>query len=102
MIACVIEKALGGAKKGGSTGIDAVYRYAAPVTEGGLVIMDTPGYDPDADAAAGQIAGGVNLIAFTTGWGSCLGSYPAPTIKLASNTPTYRARKGIWTSTAAP
>lgn len=62
--------------------------------------MDTPGYDPD--AAAGQIAGGVNLIAFTTGWGSRFGSYPAPTIKLASNTATYRARKGIWTSTAAP
>jgi altronate hydrolase len=51
------------------------------------VIMDTPGYDPV--AATGQIAGGANLICFTTGRGSCFGSYPAPTVKIASNTPMY-------------
>jgi altronate hydrolase len=49
--------------------------------------MDTPGYDPV--SATGQIAGGANLICFTTGRGSCFGSYPSPTIKLASNTPMY-------------
>lgn len=54
--------------------------------------MDTPGYDPV--AATGQIAGGANLIAFTTGRGSCFGSYPAPTIKLASNTPMYTKMLG--------
>ncbi len=91
-LANVIEKALGGAKKGGSTGIEAVYRYAERVTERGLVIMDTPGYDPV--AATGQIAGGANLICFTTGRGSCFGSYPAPTIKLATNTPMYRRMAG--------
>ncbi|MCA0872770.1 altronate dehydratase family protein [Seohaeicola saemankumensis] len=87
-LANVIEKSLGGAKKGGATGIEAVYRYAEPVTRRGLVIMDTPGYDPV--AATGQIAGGANLITFTTGRGSCFGSYPTPTIKLASNTPMYQ------------
>jgi altronate hydrolase len=87
-LANVIEKSLGGAKKGGSSGIMEVYKYAEPVTERGLVLMDTPGYDPV--SATGQIAGGANLICFTTGRGSCFGSFPAPTIKLATNTPMYR------------
>jgi altronate hydrolase len=91
-LANIIEKALGGAKKGGSTGINEVYRYAEPVTEHGLVIMDTPGYDPV--SATGQIAGGANLVCFTTGRGSCFGSFPAPTIKLATNTPMYTRMTG--------
>ena len=91
-LANVIEKALGGARKGGATGIEAVYRYAEAVTARGLVIMDTPGYDPV--AATGQIAGGANLICFTTGRGSCFGSYPAPTIKLASNSAMYQQMEG--------
>lgn len=91
-LANIIEKALGGSKKGGSSGINAVYRYAEPVTEHGLVIMDTPGYDPV--SATGQIAGGANLICFTTGRGSCFGSFPAPTVKLATNTPMYRRMTG--------
>ena len=49
--------------------------------------MDTPGFDPC--SATGQIAGGANLIAFTTGRGSCFGAKPAPSIKLATNTPMY-------------
>lgn len=91
-LANVIEKSLGGSKKGGSTGIEAVYEYAEPLTARGLVIMDTPGYDPV--SATGQIAGGANLICFTTGRGSCFGSVPAPTIKLASNTPMYERMQG--------
>ena len=55
--------------------------------EHGLVFMDTPGLDPV--AATGQIAGGANMIIFTTGRGSCFGSVPAPTMKLASNSPMY-------------
>lgn len=86
-LANVLEKSLGGAKKGGTTGLMEVYRYAEPVTEKGLVFMDTPGFDPV--SATGQIAGGANLICFTTGRGSCFGSYPSPTIKLASNTPMF-------------
>jgi altronate hydrolase len=91
-LANIIEKALGGSKKGGSSGINEVYRYAEPVREHGLVIMDTPGYDPV--SATGQIAGGANLICFTTGRGSCFGSFPAPTIKLATNTPMYTRMTG--------
>lgn len=86
-LANVLEKSLGGAKKAGNAPLMAVYRYAEPVTQKGLVFMDTPGYDPV--SATGQIAGGANLICFTTGRGSCFGSVPAPTVKLASNTPMY-------------
>jgi len=86
-LANVLEKSLGGAKKGGNSPLMEVYRYAEPVTARGLVFMDTPGYDPA--SATAQIAGGANMIAFTTGRGSCFGSVPAPTVKLASNTPMY-------------
>jgi altronate hydrolase len=86
-LANVLEKSLGGAKKGGNAPLMEVYEYAQPVTQHGLVFMDTPGYDPV--SATGQIAGGANLICFTTGRGSCFGSVPAPTVKLASNTPMY-------------
>jgi altronate hydrolase len=86
-LANVLEKSLGGAKKGGNAPLMDVYEYAHPVTTHGLVFMDTPGYDPV--SATGQIAGGANLIAFTTGRGSCFGSLPAPTFKLASNSPMF-------------
>jgi altronate hydrolase len=49
--------------------------------------MDTPGFDPV--SATGQIAGGANLIAFTTGRGSMFGAKPVPSLKIASNTPMY-------------
>lgn len=87
-LANILEKSLGGAKKGGSSGLMEVYKYAEPVTQHGFVFMDTPGYDPV--SATGQIAGGANLICFTTGRGSCFGSYPSPTIKLASNTAMFQ------------
>lgn len=86
-LANVLEKSLGGAKKGGNAPLMEVYEYAHPVKTHGLVFMDTPGYDPV--SATGQIAGGANMIAFTTGRGSCFGSVPAPTFKLASNSPMY-------------
>ena len=86
-LANVLEKSLGGAKKGGNSPLMEVYKYAEPVMEHGLVFMDTPGLDPV--AATGQIAGGANMIIFTTGRGSCFGSVPAPTMKLASNSPMY-------------
>jgi altronate hydrolase len=64
-----------------------VYEYAEPIDQAGFVFMDSPGYDPV--AATGQIASGANLICFTTGRGSMFGSKPAPTIKLASNSPMF-------------
>ena len=87
-LANIIEKSLGSAMKGGSTPLQAVYEYAEPIDKAGFVFMDSPGYDPV--AVTGQIASGANIICFTTGRGSMLGSKPVPTIKLASNTPMFR------------
>jgi len=82
-ITTILEKSLGAVAKSGSTPLNSVIDYADPVTAPGLTFMDSPGYDPC--SATGQIAGGANLICFTTGRGSVFGSIPAPTIKLASN-----------------
>lgn len=87
-LANIFEKSIGSSMKGGTTPLMEVYRYAEPVTQRGLVFMDTPGFDPV--SATGQIAGGANLIAFTTGRGSMFGAKPVPSIKLATNTPMYR------------
>ena len=87
-LANIFEKSLGSSMKGGTGPLVEVYRYAEPVTAKGLVFMDTPGYDPV--SATGQIAGGANLVAFTTGRGSAFGTKPAPTLKLATNTPMFR------------
>jgi len=79
----ILEKSLGAVAKAGSTNLVDVYQYAEAVRAKGLVFMDTPGYDPV--SATGQVAGGANLIAFTTGRGSAYGCAPAPSIKLATN-----------------
>jgi altronate hydrolase len=83
----ILEKSLGAAAKGGTTTMQAVYNYAEPVTAKGFVFMDTPGYDPV--GATGQVAGGANVMCFTTGRGSAYGNKPCPSIKLATNTPIY-------------
>jgi altronate hydrolase len=83
----ILEKSLGAMAKAGSTNLTAVYDYAEPVTAKGFVFMDTPGYDPV--GATGQVAGGANLMCFTTGRGSVFGMKPAPSIKLATNSPMY-------------
>ena len=83
----ILEKSLGAVAKGGTTGLMGVFEYAEPVTAHGFVFMDTPGYDPV--SATGQVAGGANMICFTTGRGSVYGCKPAPSLKLATNTPLY-------------
>ena len=87
-LANIFEKSLGSSMKGGTGPLMEVYRYAEPVTQKGLVFMDTPGFDPC--SATGQIAGGANIIMFTTGRGSMFGAKPVPSIKLATNTPMYK------------
>ena len=87
-LANIFEKSLGSAMKAGTTPLQEVYRYAEPIDKAVFVFMDSPGYDPV--ASTGQIASGANLICFTTGRGSMFGSKPAPTIKLASNSPMYQ------------
>jgi altronate hydrolase len=84
----ILEKSLGAVAKGGSTNLVDVYEYAEAITAKGFVFMDTPGYDPV--SATGQVAGGANLICFTTGRGSVFGCKPAPSLKLATNTPLYQ------------
>lgn len=79
----IIEKSLGAQAKSGSTELKAVYLYAEPITEKGLVFMDSPGFDPV--SVTGQVASGANLICFTTGRGSAFGFKPVPSVKLASN-----------------
>ncbi|MBL6458932.1 altronate dehydratase [Belnapia sp. T6] len=83
----ILEKSLGAMAKAGSTNLVDVVRYAEAVTQRGFVFMDTPGYDPV--AATGQVAGGANLLCFTTGRGSVFGCKPTPSIKLATNTAMY-------------
>ena len=83
----ILEKSLGAMAKCGSTNLVDVVQYAEAVTAKGFVFMDTPGYDPV--AATGQVAGGANLVCFTTGRGSVFGCKPAPSIKLATNTPMF-------------
>ncbi len=87
-LSTILEKSLGAAAKGGTTTMRAVYEYAEPVKEKGFVFMDTPGYDPV--GATGQVAGGCNVMCFTTGRGSAFGCKPTPSIKLATNTEMYR------------
>jgi altronate hydrolase len=84
----ILEKSLGAAAKGGTLALADVLLYAERVRERGFVFMDSPGYDPV--SATGQIASGAQLVVFTTGRGSAFGSKPAPTIKLATNSPMYR------------
>jgi len=80
----IYEKSLGAVAKGGTSNLMDVYGYAEQVTTPGLVFMDTPGFDPI--SATGQVAGGANLICFTTGRGSAYGCAPTPSLKLSTNT----------------
>jgi len=83
----IIEKSLGAVAKGGTAPLRAVYQFAEPITERGFTFMDTPGYDPI--SVTGLVAGGCQVVVFTTGRGSCFGCKPAPTIKVAANSPMY-------------
>ncbi len=88
----ILEKSLGAAAKGGTTTLQAVYEYAEPVVARGLVFMDTPGYDTV--SVTGQVAGGANLVCFTTGRGSVAGCVPSPMIKIATNSRLYHHMEG--------
>jgi altronate hydrolase len=83
----IYEKSLGAIAKGGSTALVDVVGYAEPVKAKGFVVMDTPGYDPV--SMTGIVAGGANVLVFTTGRGSVFGCKPAPSIKVATNSPMY-------------
>ena len=83
----IYEKSLGAIAKAGNTPLNQVAGYGERVTERGFVHMDTPGYDPV--SVTGQVAGGCNIVVFTTGRGSAFGFKPAPSIKIATNSTLY-------------
>jgi arabinonate dehydratase len=83
----IYEKSLGAIAKGGATALNGVFGYGEPITARGFVFMDSPGFDPT--SITGLVASGANVVAFTTGRGSCFGCKPVPSIKIASNTPMY-------------
>lgn len=84
----ILEKSLGAVAKGGTTNLVDVYQYAEPITARGFCFMNTPGYD--VTSVNGMVAGGANVVCFTTGRGSAFGCKPTPSIKLATNTPMFR------------
>lgn len=84
----IYEKSLGAIAKAGNTALNEVYQYAEQVTSPGFVVMDTPGLDPV--SVTGIVAGGAQMMVFTTGRGSCFGCKPTPSIKVATNSPMYR------------
>lgn len=87
-LSTIYEKSLGAIAKAGTTPLNGVYDYAEPVLARGFTFMDTPGYDPV--SVTGQVAGGCNLVVFTTGRGSAFGFKPAPSIKISTNTSLFQ------------
>jgi altronate hydrolase len=83
----IYEKSLGAIAKAGGSAMNEVYQYAEQVTAKGFVVMDTPGLDPV--SVTGIVAGGAQMMVFTTGRGSCFGCKPTPSIKVATNTPMF-------------
>tara|TARA_R110002049_G_scaffold72490_2_gene187063 strand:+ start:54900 stop:56498 length:1599 start_codon:yes stop_codon:yes gene_type:complete len=83
----ITEKSLGAVSKSGSSALEEVYQYAEQIESKGLVVMDSPGFDPA--SVTGKVAGGANLVMFTTGRGSCFGCKPTPVIKIATNTEMF-------------
>ena len=86
-VTTILEKSLGAVSKSGGSQLRDVYLYAEPIETKGLVMMDSPGFDPV--SATGQIASGCNMMCFTIGRGSCYGAKPVPSLKLTTNTPLF-------------
>jgi altronate hydrolase len=87
----ILEKSLGAIAKSGTTNLVDVIEFAEPAAARGLIYMDTPGYDPV--SATGQVAGGANLICFTTGRGSAYGCAPSPSLKFSTNTALWQRQE---------
>ncbi len=87
----ILEKSLGAVAKAGSTNLMEVYEYAETIKASGFVFMDGPGYDPV--SITGEVAGGSNLVCFTTGRGSAYGCAPSPSLKLSTNTALWKRQE---------
>ena len=99
-ITTIWEKSLGAVLKSGTSPLNDVVAYAETVTAAGLTFMDTPGYDPV--SATGMVAGGANLLAFTTGRGSVFGSRPTPCFKISTTSQLYERMRGDMDFDAGP
>ena len=82
------EKSLGAIRKGGTTPIVEVVEYAEKPSKKGLVVMDGPAHD--VVGVTGMVAAGAQVVVFTTGIGTPVGSPIAPVIKVSSNSPLYQ------------
>jgi altronate hydrolase len=86
------EKSLGAVQKGGRAPLVGVLRYGDRVGPRGLTLLEAPGND--AVSSTALTAAGATVILFTTGRGTPLG-FPAPTLKIASNS-ALASRKPGW------
>lgn len=87
-LSTIMEKSLGCITKGGVTPINEVVGYGEVPAKKGLVLMDGPGYD--IESIGGLVAGGAQMLLFTTGRGTPVGTPITPTIKIASNSRLFK------------
>ena len=88
-VSSVVEKALGGVHKSGTSPIVDVLQYATAPEKGkhGLFLMDYESHD--GEVVTGMIGCGAQIVAFTTGRGNPTGHPLAPVIKVTGNYKTY-------------
>lgn len=101
-VSSVVEKALGGVHKSGTSPVVDVLDYAEAPAEGkkGLFLMKYESHD--GEVVTGMIGCGAQMVAFTTGRGNPTGFPFAPVIKITGNEFTYNSMKENFDFDASP